>query len=84
MIYLQNMKFVQLILWPGGAYTDDTYATKLESQSGIRIHFMNHDYIGSFWQCQMSQKADTNILYSSFPLNCLSRATEKKLGKSLS
>ena len=26
-IYLQNMKFVQLILWPGGAYTDDTYAT---------------------------------------------------------
>ena len=25
-IYLQNMKFVQLILWPGGAYTD-TYAT---------------------------------------------------------
>ena len=26
-VYLQNMKFVQLILWPGGAYTDDTYAT---------------------------------------------------------
>ena len=26
-IYLQNMKFVRLILWPGGAYTDDTYAT---------------------------------------------------------
>ena len=56
-IYLQNIKFVQLILWPGGAYTDDTYATKLESRSHIRIHFMNHDYIGSFWQCQMSQKA---------------------------
>ena len=30
-IYLRNMKFVQLILWPGGAYTDDTYTTKLES-----------------------------------------------------
>ena len=57
MIYLQNMKFVQLILWPGGAYTDNTYATKLESRSHIRIHFMNHDYIGSFWQCQMNQKA---------------------------
>ena len=23
------------------------------------IHFMNHDYIGSFWQCKMSQKALT-------------------------
>ena len=26
-IYLQNMKLVWLILWPGGAYTDNTYAT---------------------------------------------------------
>ena len=26
-IYLQNMKFVRLILWPGGVYTDDAYAT---------------------------------------------------------
>ena len=26
-IYLQNMKFVWLILWPGGACTDNTYAT---------------------------------------------------------
>ena len=26
-IYLQNMKFVRLILWPGGAYTDNSYAT---------------------------------------------------------
>ena len=46
-IYQQNMKFMQLILWPGGAYTYNTYATKLESRSHIRIHFMNHDYIGS-------------------------------------
>ena len=30
-IYLQNMKFVQLILWPGGAYTDNTYTTKVKS-----------------------------------------------------
>ena len=26
MIYLQNMKFIQLILWSGGAYTDATHA----------------------------------------------------------
>ena len=51
-IYLQNMTFVQLTLRPGGAYTGDTCATKPELQSHIRIHFMNHDYIGSFWQCQ--------------------------------
>ena len=44
-IYLHNIKFVQLILWPEGAYTDDTYATKPESRSHISIHFMNHDYI---------------------------------------
>ena len=55
-IYLQNKKFVQLILWPGGAYTDDTYATKPELRSHIRIHFMNHDCIGSLCQSQMSQK----------------------------
>ena len=55
-IYLQNKKFVWLIVWPGGAYTDDTYATKAESWSHIRIHFVNHDCIGSLWQSQMSQK----------------------------
>ena len=63
MIYLQNIKFVQLILWPGGVYTDDTYATKPESRSHIRIHFMNHDYIGSFWQCHMSQKVGEQLLW---------------------
>ena len=46
-LYLQNIKFVQLIVWPGGAYTDNTYATKPESRSHIMIHFMNHDNIGS-------------------------------------
>ena len=55
-IYLQNKKFVQLIVWPEGAYTDDTYTTKPESRSHIRIHFMNHDCIGSLWQSQMTQK----------------------------
>ena len=46
-IYLQNMKLVRLIVWPGGACTDNTYATKPESRSHIMVHFMNHDYIGS-------------------------------------
>ena len=27
-IYLQNMKFNQLTVWPGGAYTDATHGTK--------------------------------------------------------
>ena len=27
-IYLQNRKFVRLIVWPGGAYTDATHGTK--------------------------------------------------------
>ena len=53
-IYLQNMKFLQSILWPGGVYTDAN-ATKIMTPYSDEI--MNHDYIGSFWQCQMSQKA---------------------------
>ena len=56
-IYLQNMKFVWLIFWPGGAYTDDVYATTAAITIPYRGEIMNHDYIGSFWQCQMSQKA---------------------------
>ena len=55
-IYLQNMKFVLLILWPGGAYTDDTYATKVKSMIPYYDEIMNHDYVGSLWQSQMSQK----------------------------
>ena len=35
-IYLQNIKFERLILWPGGVYTD-----------AMHISFMNHDCIGS-------------------------------------
>ena len=46
-IYLQNMKFVQLILWPGGAYTDDTYATKARITIPYYDEIMNHDYLGS-------------------------------------
>ena len=28
------------------------------SRSHIMIHFMNHDYIGSLWQYQMSQQVE--------------------------
>ena len=55
-IYLQNMKFVWLILWPGGVYTDNTYANKAKIMILYYDEIMNHDYIGSFWQCQMIQK----------------------------
>ena len=61
-IYLQSMKFVQLLLWPGGAYTDDTYATKPESRSHIMIHFMNHDYIGSLGCIPNEPKSPLNRL----------------------
>ena len=57
-IYLQSMKCIWLILWPGGAYTDDTYATTAAITIPYRGEIMNHDYIGSFWQCQMSQKSN--------------------------
>ena len=65
-IYLQNKKYVQLILWPGGAYTHNAYATKPESWTHIRIHFMNHDCIGSLWQSQMSQKLQKKWTNSHF------------------
>ena len=39
-----------------GAYTDDTYATTATITIPYRGEIMNHDYIGSFWQCQISQK----------------------------
>ena len=42
------MKFVQLILWPGGAYTDATYANNARIMIPYSEEIMNHDYIGSF------------------------------------
>ena len=47
---------VQSILWPGGAYTDNTYANKAKIMIPYYDEIVNHNYIGSFWQCQMSQK----------------------------
>ena len=48
-IYLQNMKFVWSILWPGGAYTDNTYANKAKIMIPYYDEIMNYGYIGSFW-----------------------------------
>ena len=47
-IYLQNIKFVQLILWPGGVYTDATHSVKAKITIPYSHEIMNHDYIGSF------------------------------------
>ena len=47
-IYLQNMKFMQLILWPGGACTDAAYAAKAKIMIPYYDEIVNHDYIGSF------------------------------------
>ena len=60
-IYLQNIKFVWLIVWPEGMYTDNTYATKPESRSHIMVHFMNHDYIGSLECIPNEPKRTTTI-----------------------
>ena len=46
-IYLQNMKFVQSILWPGGAYTDAAHVAKAKIMIPYSDEIMNHDYIGS-------------------------------------
>ena len=64
-IYLQNMKFVRLILCSGGAYTDDAYATTAAITIPYRGEIMNHDYIGSFWQCQISQNIGHNAQVTS-------------------
>ena len=64
MIYLQYMKFVRSTLWPGGAYTDTAHAKKAKIMIPYSDEIMNHDYIGSFWQCQMSQKV-LSIIYQS-------------------
>ena len=46
-IYLQNIKFVKSILWPGGAYTDAAHAAKAKIMIPYSHEIMNHDYIGS-------------------------------------
>ena len=61
-INLQNKKFVWLMPWPGRPYTNNAYATKPELRSHIRIHFVNHDCIGSLWQSQMTQKTGQMVL----------------------
>ena len=58
---------MQSILWPGGAYTDNAYANKAKIMIPYYNEIVNHDYIGSFWQCQISHKAGTpeRSLYAS-------------------
>ena len=46
-IYLQNIKFIQLIFWPGGAYTYATHAAKAKIMIPYYDEIVNHDYIGS-------------------------------------
>ena len=41
------MKFMQLILWPGGAYTYATHADKAKIMIPYSDEIINHDYIGS-------------------------------------
>ena len=62
-ICLQNIKFVQLLLRPGGAYTNTTHAAKGKIMIPYCDEIMNHDYIGSFWQCQMSQKTKVFLCF---------------------
>ena len=58
-IYLQNMKFLQSILSPGEAYTDNTYANTAKIMIPYRDEIMNHDYIGSL-AC-MPNEPKTNV-----------------------
>ena len=46
-IYLQNIKFEKLIIWPGGAYTDATHGTKCKIfvkflKTFIIFFYINH------------------------------------------
>ena len=47
LIYIQKIKFVQSIFWPGGAYTDATHTDKAKITIPYSHEIMNHDYIGS-------------------------------------
>ena len=67
-IYLQNIKFVQLILWPGRAYTDATHADTTKIMISYSDEIMNHDYIGSL-ACMPNEpkiKGQTLLLKSLF------------------
>ena len=37
-------------------YNDDMHAATAKIMIPYSDEIVNHDYIGSFWQCQMSQK----------------------------
>ena len=52
------------------ARPDNTYANKAKIMIPYYDEIVNHDYIGSFWQCQMSQKLVTLIKYCLKLLMC--------------
>ena len=54
MIYLQNMKFLRSILWPGGVYKDATHANTAKIMIPYSDEIMNHDYIGSL-ACMLNE-----------------------------
>ena len=60
-IYLQNIKFVELIFWPGGAYTDATHADAAKIMILYSDEIMNHDYIGSL-ACMPNEPKTPNLL----------------------
>ena len=45
-LYMQNIKFLQSILWPGGAYTDATFGDAAKIMIPYGDEIMNQDYIG--------------------------------------
>ena len=59
-IYLQNMKFVRSILWPGGVYTDAAHAAKAKIMIPYSDEIVNHDYIGSLGCTPNEPKSTTN------------------------
>ena len=46
-VYLQNIKFLWSILWPGDMYTDAAYTDAPKIMIPYSDEIMNHDYIGS-------------------------------------
>ena len=72
MIYLQNIKFVKLILWPEGAYTDDAYATT----AAIMIPYYDSFHESQLYRLIMAMPNETKTTvslaeYYSFGGKCI-------------
>ena len=64
-IYLQNMKFIWSILWPGGAYTSATYANDARIMIPYSDEIVNHDYIGSLG-CIPNEPKSQKVLKTNY------------------